>query len=68
MIRSAVEGVVYNLSLILDILKTQMHIEEITVLGGGAKGEIWRKIMADVWETRIIVPELLGEAGAMGQR
>lgn len=66
MIRSAVEGVVYNLSLILDILKTQMHIEEITVLGGGAKGEIWRKIMADVWETRIIVPELLDEAGAMG--
>ena len=50
----------------MDILKTQMHIEEITVLGGGAKGEIWRKIMADVWETRIIVPELLDEAGAMG--
>ena len=50
----------------MDILKTQMRIEEITVLGGGAKGELWRKIMADVWETQIVVPELLDEAGAMG--
>ncbi len=66
MLRSVLEGVTLNLSVILDILRTQVDIREITVVGGGAKGEIWRQIMADVYDTRILVPSVLEEAGAMG--
>ena len=33
-----------NLSICLDILRTQMDIKEITVVGGGAKGAVWRPV------------------------
>ncbi len=66
LLRSVLEGVTLNLSLILDILKTHIPIDELLVLGGGAKGAVWRQIMADIFGTRIYVPELLDEAGSMG--
>ncbi len=66
MLRSVLEGVTLNMGIILDILKTQIEIDEITVIGGGAKGRIWRQIMADVYNTRICVPNVLEEAGSMG--
>jgi len=66
MLRSVLEGVTMNLSIILDILRQQVSIEEILVIGGGAKGPIWRQIMADIYNAKIIVPTLLEEAGSMG--
>lgn len=66
MVRSVLEGVSLNLSLILDILRNYTAIEEIVVLGGGAKGRIWREIMANTLNSRLLVPDLLDEAGAMG--
>ena len=66
LLRSVLEGVTLNLSLILDILKTHISIDGLLVLGGGAKGAVWRQIMADIFGTRIYVPELLDEAGSMG--
>ena len=66
MLRSVLEGVTMNLAIVLDILKTQVDIDEIMVVGGGAKGRIWRQIMADVYNTRIVVPTVLEEAGSMG--
>jgi len=65
-IRSVMEGVTYNLALILDILRSQIDITELTVLGGGAKGRIWQQIMADVFDARMIIPNVLEEAGSMG--
>lgn len=66
MLRSVLEGVTMNLSIILDVLRTQVDIDEILVLGGGAKGPVWRQIMADVYDAKITVPSLLEEAGSMG--
>ncbi len=66
MMRSVLEGVTMNLAVILDILKTKVDIEEIIAVGGGAKGAVWRQIMADVFDTRIAVPAVLEEAGSMG--
>ena len=66
MLRSVLEGVTMNLSIVLDVLRTQVDIKEILVLGGGAKGAIWRQIMADVYDAKITVPALLEEAGSMG--
>ena len=66
MIRSVMEGVTYNLSLILAILRTQGNIDELVCLGGGAKGDIWQQILADVYNAKILVPDILEEAGSMG--
>ncbi|MCR4656198.1 MAG: xylulokinase [Lachnospiraceae bacterium] len=66
LLRSILEGVAMNLSVCLDILKSRVSISEITAVGGGAKGEIWRSIMADVFDTDILVPDLLEEGGSMG--
>ena len=49
LLRSVLEGITMNLSIILDVLKTQVDIKEILVLGGGAKGKVWRGIMANVY-------------------
>lgn len=65
-LRAVMEGVTLNLSIILDIFRTQTPIREITVIGGGAKGEVWRRIMADVYQADIIRPNFLEEATSMG--
>lgn len=66
LLRSVLEGVTMNLAIILDILKTKVDIHEIMAIGGGAKGEVWRQIMADVFQIKITVPTVLEEAGSMG--
>jgi xylulokinase len=67
MLRSVLEGVTMNLGIILDILRQDVpDINEITVIGGGAKGEVWRQILADVWNVKIRKPNYLEEATSMG--
>ena len=65
-LRAVMEGVTLNLSIILDIFRAQIPIREITVIGGGAKGAVWRKIMADVYQADILRPNYLEEATSMG--
>ncbi|MCL2864729.1 MAG: xylulokinase [Lachnospiraceae bacterium] len=66
MLRSVLEGVTMNLAIVLDVLRGSIEIDEIMVLGGGAKGDIWRQMMADIYDARITVPNLLEEANSMG--
>ncbi|MGB8453853.1 MAG: xylulokinase [Anaerocolumna sp.] len=66
LLRSVLEGVTMNMSIIMDILRKYVNISEITVVGGGAKGSVWRQMMADIYNTRIVVPDILEEAGSMG--
>lgn len=66
MLRSVLEGITLNLGIILDILKAQVPIDEITVLGGGAKGESWQRILSGIFGTKILVPTVLEEASSMG--
>ena len=66
LLRSVIEGVSLNLSVILEILRQHMDIEELVILGGGAKGKPWREILASALNARLRVPALLDEAGAMG--
>jgi xylulokinase len=66
MFRAVLEGITMNLSLILDVMKAQVHIQEMRVLGGGPKGKQWRQILADVYDLPIIVPKYLEEATSMG--
>lgn len=66
MLRSILEGITMNLAVCLDILRDHVGIGEMTVVGGGARGEVWRQIMADIFGVDILVPEMLEEGGSMG--
>jgi xylulokinase len=66
MIRAVLEGVAYNLKIILNILEGYSPVEEIVMIGGGAQGETWLRIFADVWQKPLIVPQYLEEATSMG--
>jgi xylulokinase len=66
LLRSVLEGVTMNLSIILEILRKQVNIEKMLVIGGGAKGAEWRQIMADIYNVNVLAPTVLEEAGSMG--
>jgi len=66
MLRSVLEGVAFNLKIILDILETEGQFEKIRLIGGGAKGRNWKQIIADVFGRIVTVPEYLEEATSMG--
>ncbi|MCL2030831.1 MAG: FGGY-family carbohydrate kinase, partial [Oscillospiraceae bacterium] len=53
MMRAVMEGVGYNLKVILDIISRGRPPEKITAIGGGAKSEVWLQILADIWQTPI---------------
>jgi xylulokinase len=67
LIRAVLEGVSFNLRIILEAFEEQgVNIENIRVIGGGAKGELWRNIMASVYGKTVLVPEYLMEATSFG--
>jgi xylulokinase len=66
-VRSVLEGVSMNLSIIVDIFRGQgLSVDKMIVIGGGAKGKLWRDIMADIYEVEINVPNYLEEATSIG--
>lgn len=66
-IRATLEGITFNLNVILNaFLEQGANVEAIRVIGGGAKGRLWRQIMADVYNRPILRPALLDEATSFG--
>ncbi len=66
-IRATLEGITFNLNVILNaFLEQGAQVEAIRVIGGGAKGRLWRQIMADVYNKPILRPTLLDEATSLG--
>ena len=66
MLRSVLEGVTFNLNMIIDIFKSRIDIEEATFIGGGAKGRVWRQILADITNVPVLIPNYLEEATSIG--
>ena len=69
--RSVFEGVAYNLKTILlsleaSSLEATSPIDEIVLIGGGAKSKVWQRILADVWEKPVVIPRYLDEATSLG--
>lgn len=65
-LRSVLEGVTFNLDIILKVFSKHIPIKEITAIGGGAKGRVWRQIMADIYGIPVLKPNYLEEATSMG--
>jgi xylulokinase len=66
MLRAVMEGITANLSVILEIFRAKVEIPSITVIGGGAKGAVWRQVMADAYRAEVLRPKYLEEATSMG--
>lgn len=67
MVRAVMEGVGYNLDIILNSFKCGgAEIEKLILIGGGAKNRIWQKILSDIFGLPIMVPDYIEEATSMG--
>ncbi|MDR0391771.1 MAG: xylulokinase [Planctomycetaceae bacterium] len=66
MIRSVMEGITYNFAIIVDIFREHTPIDTMTVIGGGAKSQVWLQMMADIFGTKIQRPTFLEEATSIG--
>ncbi|HJC25283.1 MAG TPA: xylulokinase [Candidatus Eisenbergiella merdavium] len=66
MARAVMEGVGYNLKAILDIFQEHLPVQDIAMIGGGAKGSEWMQILADIWQKPLLVSGYPEEATSMG--
>jgi xylulokinase len=67
MARAVLEGVAFNLKMILDaFLEQGAEIRAMRLIGGGARSGLWRQILADVYGLPILRPALMAEATSLG--
>lgn len=67
MARAVLEGVAFNLRLILDVFRELgAGFSALRLIGGGARSATWRQILADVFNLPILRPKLLVEATSLG--
>ena len=65
--RAVLEGVAFQLKMILDVFLEHGHkIKEIRFVGGGAENPLWSQVISDVFQREILIPEAPREAGCMG--
>ena len=67
LIRSAMEGIAFDLRLALDEFKKMgVKINEIRIVGGGSQSKLWRQIFSDIYNTKIIFTNVGQETAALG--
>ena len=67
MVRAVLEGVTMNLRVILDAFRAQgAEIEAMRLIGGGARGRFWNRLMADIYGLPVQRLAILEEATSMG--
>ncbi|MDX2137990.1 MAG: xylulokinase [Chloroflexota bacterium] len=67
MVRAVLEGITFNLRVILDAFTAQgANIEAMRVIGGGARGRFWNQIMANIYGIPVQRLTVLEEATSMG--
>jgi xylulokinase len=65
--RAVMEGVAFNLRIILESLRGQgIVIESMRLIGGGGKSAVWRQILADIYDLPILRVNLPAAATALG--
>lgn len=55
MVRSVMEGVAYSLRDCIELFRDlAVPIEQVRAVGGGARSQVWRQILADVFGTELV--------------
>ena len=58
LVRAVLEGIVFNLSLVLQALEDAIGTaERIQATGGLVRSQLWRQMMADIFDRDVTVPE-----------
>jgi xylulokinase len=66
LIRSILEGVAYEAREVIEVFEESgLNIRNLTMVGGGAKSETWRQIMADITNKPVRAPHMQ-ETGIRG--
>lgn len=66
MIRAVLEGVIYNLYTVLLAMEEQIgQPRKIQATGGFARSPLWRQMMADIFDQKVIIPESI-ESSCLG--
>lgn len=67
MIRAVLEGITMNLAVILDAFRNQgVKPNAMRLIGGGARGRFWNRLMADIYGIPVQRLSILEEATSMG--
>ena len=67
MIRAVLEGVTFNLRVVLDAFTAQgLQIDTMRLIGGGARGRFWNQMMANIYGMPVHRLAILEEATSMG--
>jgi len=55
LVRAVLEGVAYGLRDLLELVRDfGLRIEQVRASGGGARSELWRQILADIFATELV--------------
>lgn len=66
-IRAAMEGIALNMRLVLDELRALCPVaDEMVTVGGSSRSALWRSILADALNIRIVKTNIGQEAGSLG--
>jgi xylulokinase len=67
MARAVMEGVAFNMKWILDVLLASgLRVDNMRVIGGGARSALWRQILADIYGLPLLCPQFDAAATALG--
>lgn len=66
MVRSVIEGIGYNMRLILDVMTDYVHIPEISIMGGLVKSNVNLQIFADILGVTLHTLNYFDEATSVG--
>jgi len=67
LVRAVMEGVAMNLGAVLPILRKATKMDqEMLMAGGGSKSALWRQILADVYNMRIVKTNIDQNAASLG--
>jgi xylulokinase len=65
--RAALEGISFDLKLVLDLFEKMVpKFSELRLTGGGSNGALWRQILANIYQKTILVPTVTQETAALG--
>ena len=66
LLRAVLEGVAFNLKMILDETETWMDVKEITVLGGTIRNKLFCQILADVYGIPVVTLKNTSQITSLG--
>jgi xylulokinase len=66
LIRAALEGVAFNVRIMVQHLEENTRFSELRIIGGGAESGLWKKIFADVLQKNICTLTTQQESNTLG--